>query len=437
VSATQLVSSWGRLTRAPHTIIPLRERGDVHLARGAPGQAGLPFGNGRSYGDVCLNPAGTLWTTRGLDRFIAFDADVGTIDCEAGVLLREIIEVALPHGWFLPVSPGTQFVTLGGAIANDVHGKNHHRGGTIGEHVESLQLQRTDGSRIACGPVEARDWFCATVGGLGLTGVIVSARLRLKRVPGPWIDVDTRPFASLAEFFRLSQASELDWEHTVAWVDCCGGSQGRRRGLLFRGNHMDQPALSTHARTIRLPVSPPFSLINSLSLRAFNQVYFHLNRMRAGRQIKHYRPFFYPLDNVLEWNRIYGPRGFYQYQCVVPAAVELEATGELLDTISASGTGSFLAVLKTFGDRTPLGLLSFPIKGTTLALDFPNLGDRTLKLFDRLNAVVRNAGGRIYAAKDASMPREMFERGYPRLAEFARYRDPGISSAMSRRLTGS
>ena len=186
-----------------------------------------------------------------------------------------------------------------------------------------------------------------------------------------------------------------------------------------------------------MPLTPPISLINGLSLRLFNAAYFRANKLRSGRRLAHYLPFFYPLDNVLEWNRIYGPRGFYQYQSVVPRSVERDATAELLGAIASSGTGSFLAVLKTFGGRLSAGLLSFPMAGTTLALDFPNLGDRTTRLLERLNAIVVAAGGRIYPAKDACMSREMFASGYPRLSEFLAFRDPGISSAMSRRLIGS
>ena len=417
--------------------MPLWDRTRLELAREGPEAVGLPFGNGRSYGDVCLNPGGTLWSTRGLDRFIAFDRENGSLECEAGVLLKEIIEVALPHGWFLPVTPGTQFVTLGGAIANDVHGKNHHQAGTFGEHIERIVLQRTDGTRIECGPLSARDWLEATIGGLGLTGVIVSAKLRLKRVPGPWLETEAITFSSLQEFFSLSHSSDSSWEHTASWIDCVGHTARETRGVFFRGNFVVCDARPPRIRPRRFPLTPPISLVNGVSLRLFNQAYFHLNRRRSGRSLSYFAPFFYPLDSLLDWNRIYGPRGFYQYQCVVPRSAELDAIGELLGSIAESGTGSFLAVLKTFGDRRPAGLLSFPMAGTTLSLDFPNFGERTKRLFTRLNAIVLAAGGRLYPAKDACMTRDMFERGYPRLGDFLQYRDSGISSAMSRRLIGS
>ncbi len=395
---------------------------------------GIAYGNGRSYGDVCLNPGGTLWTTRGLDKFIAFDAEAGIVGCEAGVLLKDIIAVALPRGWFLPVVPGTQFVTVGGAIANDVHGKAHHVAGSFGDHVLDFELLRTDGSALRCSGEENSDWFAATIGGLGLTGIITRARLRLRRVDGPWLDAETLPFDSLERFFELSAEAKRSFEYTVSWIDCISSSGGR--GVFFQGNHGARREHPPTRRARTFPLTPPVSLVNGFSLRVFNRLYYTLQQAKRGRSEQHYLPFFFPLDNLLEWNRMYGPRGFYQYQSVVPPAVALDVTRQMLREISASGLGSFLAVLKTFGDRPAPGMLSFPMPGTTLALDFPNGGERTLKLFDRLNAIVREAGGRIYPAKDACMPRDLLERGYPRLNEFLRYHDPGLSSAMSRRLLG-
>ncbi len=430
------VHSWGRLAPAAQRLQAPRSRHLPVPGRPQDGSA-LPFGNGRSYGDVCLNPGGRLWTMRSLDRFIAFDAASGVIECEAGVLLDEIIAVALPQGWFLPVTPGTRFVTLGGAIANDVHGKNHHRAGSFGEHVLSLVLARTDGRRIECSPSHERDWLAATIGGLGLTGAVLSARLQLRRVPGPWLRTESLPYRTLDEFFALADESERDWEHTVSWIDCVHGRDGAARGIFFRGNHAAHEAAEPAPNSRTVPFTPPVSLVNGPTLRAFNTAYFHHHRFHAGERWQHYRPFFYPLDGLLEWNRIYGRRGFFQYQCVVPQAARREATAALLAAIRASGSGSFLAVLKTFGDRPPAGLLSFPMAGATLALDFPSHGAPTEALFGRLDAIVAEAGGRLYPAKDARMPRAMFERSFARLGEFAAYRDPGISSAMSRRLMGS
>ncbi len=392
---------------------------------------GLAFGNGRSYGDVGLNPGGVLWTTRGLDRFIGFDADTGILTCEAGVLLRDITRAMLPQGWGLPVTPGTELITVGGAIANDIHGKNHHRLGSFGDHVRGLRLVRTDGQEIVCSATDNPDWLAATIGGMGLTGVIVDVDLSLRRTTGPWQDTETIVYNDLDEFFLLADASEAAWEHTVSWIDCISGG----RGLFMRGNPVSVLGrFEPHPHKIAVPLTPPISLVNGLSLRVFNEAYFRLQKARAGRKICHYAPFFYPLDNVLEWNRIYGPKGFYQYQSVVPRENGRDAVQEMLLTIAKSGDGSFLAVLKTFGNRESKGLMSFPQPGVTLALDFPNKGARTAKLFERLDSIVLEAKGRLYPAKDARMPRKMFEKGYPRLKEFLRYRDLGIRSGLSRRL---
>jgi len=233
------VSSWGRLSALPHEVIELGDRSRIaaELTRGRPG---IAYGLGRSYGDACLNPDGVLWRTAGLDRFIRFDESSGRLACEAGVVLRDIQRLAIPRGWGLPVLPGTQFVTVGGAIANDVHGKNHHETGTFGDHVRSLRLLRTDGQEIVCGPAERRDWFAATVGGLGLTGLVVEAELQLRRVPGPWLDAETIAYSGLDEFFRLSEESHPAWEHAVSWIDCTSGDAVR--GLFMRA----KPAAGEH-----------------------------------------------------------------------------------------------------------------------------------------------------------------------------------------------
>lgn len=429
------VSSWGRLSAHAHEVIRLSDPAQVpHALQSHPG--GVAHGNGRSYGDVCLNPQGVLWHTTGLDHFIAFDRSTGRLVCEAGVLLRDIQRLAIPCGWILPVTPGTQLITVGGAIANDVHGKNHHVLGSFGDHVQRLKLIRTDGETIDCGPRSQPDWFAATIGGLGLTGVIIEAEIQLRRVAGPWLATETVPYANLDEFFRLADDSEAGWEHTVSWIDCISGGGGR--GIFMRGNPAAVgPCAESKGGKLTMPIVPPISLVNPLTLRPFNMAYFHLKKLKAGLAVAHYESFFYPLDNLLKWNRMYGPKGFYQYQSVVPRKVGRDATQAMLGEIVRSGEGSFLAVLKTFGDRQAPGMLSFPQAGVTLALDFPNKGDKTLKLFERLDAIVREAAGRIYLAKDARMPRDLFEAGYPRLNEFLSYRDPGISSGLSRRLMGS
>ena len=398
-------------------------------------ESGLPRGMGRSYGDVCLNPGGTVWDCLGLDKFIEFDPVSGLLRCEAGVLLRDIQLLAVSRGWMLPVTPGTCFVTVGGAIANDVHGKNHHRYGTFGDHVRSLVLQRTDGQSITCSQDNNQEWLFATVGGLGLTGLIVEAQLQLRPVTGPMLDVDTQAFSGLGQFYQMSEEAKDSWEYAVAWIDCV--HPGKPRGIFMRANHreaIEDDLDFSHPRQLGIPFTPPVSLVNRLTLKPFNAAYYHLHKWRAGKSVCHYQPYFYPLDKVAGWNRMYGPKGFYQYQCLIPGTGTESVVEELLAVIGAANSGSFLAVLKTFAARPAAGLLSFPSEGTTLALDFPNQGSKTLKLFEQLDAIVESVGGRLYAAKDARMPRNLFESGYPKLEEFLCFRDPGINSGLSRRL---
>lgn len=425
------VHSWGRLGDFDHQMIPLSDRRRVaSQLRGD--AAGLAFGMGRSYGDVCLNPGGVLWNTTMLDRFIRFDEINGQLQCEAGLLLRDVQRLIVPRGWMLPVVPGTQLATLGGAVANDIHGKNHHIAGSFGDHVIEIVLTRTDGSRHVLRPGDAR--FAATIGGLGLTGVITELTLQLKRIQGPWLQVETQPYKNLTTFFDLADAAEADWEHTVSWIDCVAGSG---RGIFMRANHSNlQQAAPKSGRSWRMPFVPPVSLVNTLTLKPFNQLYYQLKKNQTTN-LQYYENFFHPLDHLLEWNRMYGPRGFFQYQCVLPRAQGREGVQAMLKQISNAGEGSFLAVLKTFGERPSVGMLSFAQPGVTLALDFTNQGEKTHKLLASLDDIVRDARGRLYPAKDARMPRALFEAGYPRLQEFLSHRDPGISSAMSRRLMGS
>ena len=431
------VGSWGRLRAEAHNVVALRDPGQVSLALQTH-SPGIAYGNGRSYGDVCLNPGGVLWHTIGLDHLTYWDPDTGVLGCEAGVLLQDIQRLFVPRGWMLPVSPGTRLVTVGGAIANDVHGKNHHALGSFGDHVRRLWLARSDGSLTECSPCQEARWFEATVGGMGLTGVIVRAELQLRHVAGAWLDTETIPYNGLDEFFALADGSEAGWEHTVAWVDCVARTAAGMRGVFMRANPSTaSQGPQPRAGSRRMPFTPPISLVNRWTLRPLNTAYYQLQRSRSGRALRHYEPFLYPLDGLQEWNRMYGPRGFYQYQSVVPPQAARDATQAMLQAIGRSGEGSFLAVLKTFGQRSAPGMLSFARPGTTLALDFPNRAEGTLQLFERLDAIVLEAGGALYPAKDARMPRRMFEAGYVRLNEFLPLRDVGMTSAMSRRLLGS
>jgi FAD/FMN-containing dehydrogenase len=425
--------SWGNVIRSKYEIVPLLSRHNAFPS--SPSQASvLPYGNGRSYGDSCLNVGAALIPTRCLDRFISMDVDRGIVTCEAGTLLDEILRLVMPLNWFVPVTPGTRYVTLGGAIANDVHGKNHHRAGTIGRHIVRFELLRSDGQRLICSPTENPQWFNATIGGLGLTGIITWASLQLRRIASAAMDVETIRFSNLDEFLALQTESDRGFEYTVAWVDCLGKGSQLGRGLLQRANHAaaDPGARHAKSRQLGVPLSPPFSLINAASLRLFNTLYYH--RPRPRHSVQRFDKFFYPLDGISNWNRLYGPRGLYQYQCVIPGAAGREGTAALLSTIARSGQGSFLAVLKVFGNLESPGILSFPREGMTLALDFPNRGAALERLFVELDAIVHNAGGRLYPAKDGRMPGKLFRDGFPSWKEFTRYIDPRCSSSFWRRV---
>jgi FAD/FMN-containing dehydrogenase len=433
--------SWGGTVRGEHRVFCPHTISEARETLTAADRPILAYGNGRSYGDVALNPGGRLIDCRRLDRFIDFDSATGVLSCETGVRLGDILAVLCRpdrdgSAWFLPVSPGTRFVTIGGAIANDVHGKNHHRAGCIGCHVLSLELARSDGRIVMCSPRNEPELFAATVGGLGLTGLILTARLQLRRVAGSAVEAENIRFGSLAEFFALSAASEAAWEYTAAWVDCLAVRGALGRGIFSRARH--QPgcgvAPPTAEPSIALPFRLPFSPLNRLTLRAFNTAYFHKPGRGRGHWVGSCEKVLYPLDRIAGWNRLYGPRGFFQFQCVVPSAAAHAVIGELLARVAASGQGSMLAVLKMFGDVPSPGMLSFPLAGTTLALDFPNRGGVTRQLLGELEAVAMAASGRLYPAKDATMRAESFWQGYPRAREFLRYIDPAFSSGFARRV---
>lgn len=424
--------SWGRYPYKEQRGIDLQWRTDVLPQE----PSVLPQGNARSYGDSCMNQGGVVASTRFLRRFMQFDPATGLLQCESGVQLADILNLVEPQGWFLAATPGTKFATVGGCIANDVHGKNHHLEGTFGRHVTRFELVRTDGTRMICSPTENAGYFNATIGGLGLTGLIVWAELQLKRVPNSAINLETIKYKDLATFFELSAESEHTHEYTAAWIDCLASQEKLGRGHFLRGNHakVTQPRVAAGKLKLSMPIDPPLSLVNSLSLRAFNTLYYNRQMQERSYATVHYDPFFYPLDFVQDWNRMYGPKGFLQYQCVVPNETSYEATREMLQRIAAANSGSFLVVLKVFGDVPSPGLLSFPRPGATLALDFPYQGNKTLHLFDQLDDVVVQAGGAIYPAKDAHMKADHFKLFYPNLDTFTQYKDPGISSSFWRRV---
>jgi len=400
------------------------------------GNSILATGMGKSYGDVAANTAGSVISALGLNRMISFDAERGVLVCEPGVLLNDIQETFVDRGWMLPVTPGTAWITVAGAIANDVHGKDHHVAGTFGEHVLNFTVVRSDGSVHLCSPTENVELFRATIGGLGLTGFISQATISLKPVASAFFDTETIPFASLDDFFQLSKETDSQgWQASVGWFDCATLKAGR--GSFTRGNHSTEPlALAEKKKRsiVNLPITPPFSMVNRFTVDVFNRAYFELQKSGAGNRRMHYREFYYPLDGVKNWNRIYGPRGFFQYQSVVPMKDAKAATAEMLRVIRKSGEGSFLAVLKTFADREPAGLLSFARHGVTLALDFPNRGESTMALMESLDRIVAEAGGTLNPSKDSRMSRSMFKDGFPDLPKFLLQRDPAFASDFSRRV---
>lgn len=399
----------------------------------------LPFGCGRSYGDSCLNAQGVVLSSKSLNHFITFDEATGVLEAEAGVTLNEIIQLALPKGWFLPVTPGTSFVTLAGAVANDVHGKNHHHSGSFGNHVLSFELLRSDGTRLQCSDSENQQWFYATIGGLGLTGFITKVVIQLKAVSSVQMDSETIKYEHLQDFFTLSEDSS-EFEYTVAWLDCSAKGSKLGRGLFNRANHVQGDGGEVELlnnRKLSVPITPPISCINQLSVKAFNQLYYHRQQAKLVKEQQYFDGFFYPLDGILHWNRLYGKKGFVQYQCLIPNDNAQEAIKALLECISYSGQGSFLVVLKMMGDIASKGLLSFSQAGATLAIDFPFLGQKTLALMGQLDAIVIAAKGRLYPAKDARMSKEFFQQAYPNWCKLEDLRDPNIQSDFWRRVADS
>jgi len=430
--------SWGRYPKATQTIRPLFWPGDS-LSVDSPNGTLLCQGLGRSYGDACLNDGGALLIARGLDRFVAFDETTGVLRCEAGVSLAEILRLFVPRGWFLPVLPGTSFVTVGGAIANDIHGKNHHHAGSFGNYVRRLLLRRSDGQTLVCSEDSNPEMFRATIGGLGLTGMIEWAEVALKPVANAWIDVETIRYDGLEDFLRLSAESESRFEYLVAWVDSSASGRSLGRGILARGNHNTDGRMRSEIPRSGAPLEMPFDLpsfvLNRFTIRMLNFAYYRKQARRFQSAVVPYRPFFSPLDGIGQWNRMYGARGFLQWQCLVPAAEGKQAFPEILATVVRSGLASFVSVMKTMGAIPSRGVLSFPGPGITLALDFPNVPD-SFQLLARLDDLVAEAGGRIYLAKDARLSAAHFRRFYPQWPTLERFRDPLFSSSLWRRLTG-
>jgi FAD/FMN-containing dehydrogenase len=431
-----LFESWGRYPRLPAEVRNLYWKEDFPASIENGGKM-LPVGMGRSYGDVCLLQNGTLLRTPELDRMIEFDPQTGLLRCEAGVTLAEILDFAVPRGWFLPVSPGTKYVTVGGAIANDIHGKNHHVAGTFGLHVPSFELVRSDGRQFVCTPTQNPEWYSATIGGMGLTGLITWAEIQLRPIVSRRIRQLSTKFVGLDEFVALSKAS-TDIEYSVAWIDCVAQGRNFARGIFMQGVHDETPGpLTPLAKpSLTFPFDLPAVALNRSSVGAFNTLYYHKQLSKQQNSLIDYEPFFYPLDRILQWNRLYGKQGLLQFQCVLPWESDTLGMVELMKAITASGLGSFLAVIKVFGDAVSPGMMSFPAPGITLALDFPIRKEVSFSLLDRLADITAGYGGKMYPAKDACMSAAHFQQFYPMWEQWAAYIDPAFSSSFFQRVTG-
>lgn len=395
----------------------------------------IPRGLGRSYGDSAL--AADMLSSLSLDCFIEFDRDNGILTCQSGVSLQDILKLAIPHGWFLHVTPGTKFVSVGGAIASDVHGKNHHAYGCFSQSLLSLKVLTPAHGIVTCSQEHNAPLFYATCGGMGLTGVIVEATIQLKAIKSSYIQETTIKAGNLEEALDLFEAN-ADYSYSVAWIDCLSSGKSLGRSLLMLGEHEEQGELDyTEKKALPVPINMPAFMLNSATVTAFNHLYYARVRKKESQSNTHFNPFFYPLDGLANWNRLYGAKGFVQYQFVVPKEAGRDSMTRILKKIAHSGKGSFLAVLKAFGPENE-NYLSFPMEGYTLALDF-KIQPGLFELLDELDRMVLDAGGRIYLAKDARMQPEVFSSSYPRLDNFREvieYYDPDrhLSSRQSARL---
>jgi FAD/FMN-containing dehydrogenase len=444
--ATQSLSGWGRYPVESCHVFRPEKRSEVAATLTSGLQPSyIPRGLGRSYGDAALNEnAGVIWPIL-LNRFLSFECASGVLECESGVSLAEIIQYFLPRGWFLPVTPGTKFVTVGGAIAADIHGKNHHKDGSFSNFVLDFRLLAPTGEMLLCSPAAHPEAFWATVGGMGLTGVVLSARLQLRRVDSAYVFVDFHKAPNLEDALTTMEASDERYEYSVAWIDGIATGKSMGRSVLMRGNHAaaaELPARVRHALAAptghqwNLFLDFPSGALNRLTVKAFNTAYYAIHHT-APRQLVGLEKFFYPLDAINQWNRMYGKRGFVQYQIALPQASGRAGLRTILDRLARSGRASFLAVLKRFGDAGP-GLLSFPMRGYTLALDIP-VARGLVPFIHELDRMTLDYGGRIYLAKDALLQAGDFATMYPQLESFRaiqRKLDPKrlFSSSLARRL---
>jgi FAD/FMN-containing dehydrogenase len=393
----------------------------------------LSFGNGKSYGDSCLPPKSGTAIIAAQKSSISFDAVSGLLEASANTSLADIILHAGPLGWFLPVTPGTKHVTLGGAIANDVHGKNHHSRGSFGCHVEWLELTRSDGPLLVSSANENPELFSATIGGMGLTGHMSRAAIRMMKVPGVNVAETATPFGSIDAYFDVAERMDGDNEYSVAWIDQLASGKDAGRGLLFTGNHTDGAFVPHKSSKIGVPFVPPINALNGLSVRAFNTLYRFAKGRKTGVKTTHYDPFFYPLDGVANWNRLYGPRGLHQHQSVIPFDAARRVIPQMLQVSRDAGHASFLTVIKRFGDVRSPGVLSFARPGYTLTLDFPHRGKATLQLLDMLDAMTIGCGGAVNPYKDSRMSAATFAASFPAWRRLDALRDPAFLSGFWQR----
>jgi decaprenylphospho-beta-D-ribofuranose 2-oxidase len=442
---TQRLSGWGAWPREDCRVYrPEAQRNLAQLLDSGQEPHYIARGLGRSYGDPAVNPGGGVISFLRLDRMVDFDDDTGVLTCESGVSLADILECFLPRGWFLPVTPGTKIVTVGGAIANDVHGKNHHREGSFSEFVLDFELLTPTGVSLTCSREENPDVFWATVGGVGLTGFLITARIRLLPVRSAYIRADYYRAKNIHDVLAAIDETDAKYRYSVAWVDCLAKGSKLGRSVLMCGDHADPSDLSSavadplrppRKRERVVPLDLPAFVLNPLSIGAFNSLFYSTHPSADGK-IVDYDTYFYPLDSVHHWNRIYGKQGFTQYQVTLPLE-SVEGLIELLERLSQSSRASFLAVLKKFGPGGQ-GLLSHPIPGYTLTLDLP-MRRGLVEFLHELDELVVKWGGRLYLAKDVCTKPEMLRDMYPRLAEFEAVRkrlDPEgkLSSRLARRL---
>ena len=408
------ISGWGNEKKIHSKIVPISN----FLDSRANGQSIISRGLGRSYGDSALND--TIINTIYHDKFLLFDDLNGLMQCQAGVDLNEVLSIVVKKGWFLPVTPGTKLITIGGAVAADVHGKNHHTEGSFCDYVTGLSILTGSGEIVDCSPTINNDLFYSTCGGMGLTGIIIDVTFKLKSIDGDCIKSRTIKTNSLdetlEEFERNSKVN-----YSVAWIDCLKKGKNMGRSLVMLGEHTKSIKTKKRSLVYNVPLNSPSFLLNKFSIKTFNNLYYHHQLKKISDKIIHYDKYFYPLDSINNWNRLYGKQGFFQYQFVVPFSVGLDGMKEIMNTITNWGQASFLAVLKTFGKENR-NLLSFPIEGYTLAIDI-KYNKKAYKFFDFMDKIILEMGGRIYLAKDTRMNEEIFKKSYLNWEKFQQIRE--------------